>query len=73
MNVTVSMNEAMVADLKRLAERNLPQDTDEDFNAFDWSGGNFDDAEDLGYKAGETYLARTILTAFNIPYTDPSK
>lgn len=34
---------------------------DEDFNAYDYSGGNFDDAFASGQMDGETSFARTIL------------
>lgn len=39
----------------------LPPLVDKDFNVYDYSGGNFDDAYDLGFDAGETSLAREIV------------
>lgn len=36
----------------------------EDFNACDYSGGNFDDAYSLGVSDGETSFARDLLMIF---------
>ncbi len=72
MNTTVHLTEEMLADLKNLAERTLPQEESFYVNVFDCSGGNFDDAESLGYEMGETHLARHLLEKFNIKYNDPS-
>lgn len=41
----------------------------EDFNPYDHSGGNFDDAYEGGKAAGRAELAREIMTAFGLKYT----
>ena len=46
--------------LQELAKRTCWNDN-EDFNAMDYSGGNFDDAYYGGEKDGQTELAREIL------------
>lgn len=37
----------------------------EDFNIYDWSGGNVDDAFSLGLQEGETLLAQEIEAILN--------
>lgn len=41
---------------------------EKDSNAFDASGGNYDDAYYLGCEDGEICLARKVLKAFNIEF-----
>lgn len=36
----------------------------EDYNPCDWSGGNFDDAYDIGVDHGGTFEAERLLTDF---------
>jgi hypothetical protein len=55
-----------VLKLKALAKKSLPDFND--FNAMDASGGNFDDAYDLGMKHGEIMLAQEILEMLKIDY-----
>jgi len=62
---------SLVKKLKLLAERTCSYD-DENFNANDWSGGNFDDAWTGGMSSGETSLAREILDAIDVYYKLPS-
>ncbi len=42
------------------AERKIPAD-DDDFSVYDWSGGNYDDAYQLGWEAGYAAFARDIM------------
>lgn len=51
------------AHLVIVAARHLPQDNEE-FNTYDYSGGNIDDAYELGCNAGEVLLARELLTKY---------
>ena len=46
--------------LEELSKKNCALD-DEDFNVMDWSGGNFDDAWQLGFNDGQISLARELL------------
>lgn len=51
--------------LEKLAKRSTWMDEDdEDFNAYDWAGGNADDAYYKGNTDGETILARELLSKF---------
>lgn len=59
-----------IARLKELA-RAQPWDEHEDGEDVvidDFAGGNVDDAFDGGMRAGETYLAREILTELDISW-----
>lgn len=58
---TITLSEEMVAYLQELAARSLCTE-DPDFCAMSFSGGNFDDAFDLGVNAGTIELARMVLT-----------
>lgn len=49
--------------VEKIAGGRAPAD-DEDFNAMDYSGGNFDDAFSLGYDEGYVGLARELLKKF---------
>ena len=46
--------------LENYAKRSTWSDN-EDFNVFEYSGGNFEDAYDGGFDDGETNMAQTIL------------
>jgi len=46
--------------LEKLSKKETVGDN-EDFNAYDYSGGNYDDAYNLGYSDGEIFLARELL------------
>jgi hypothetical protein len=50
----------LIAKLKALVGKRAGFDNEE-FNAMDASGGNYDDAYDMGCKDGEIALAREIL------------
>ena len=50
----------LIAKLKALAAQTAATDND-DFSAYDHSGGNFDDAYDMGCEDGEIALARELL------------
>ena len=50
----------LIAKLKALSSQTAGTDN-EDFNANDYSGGNFDDAYDMGREDGKIALAREIL------------
>lgn len=49
--------------LESIAEKNACGDR-EDFNAYDYSGGNYDDAYEVGVDDGEIFLARQLLDSF---------
>jgi len=57
----------VIEKLKRLAAEEARFDN-EDFNAYDCSGGNFDDAYDAGCGDGQIELAREILDELKIEY-----
>lgn len=59
----MSDQEAVIQKLKKLAKRSLP---DDDWNPMDASGGNFDDAYDMGIRHGETMLAQEILSDLGV-------
>lgn len=50
--------------LQKIAAQKCPSD-DPEFNAYDYSGGNYDDAYALGYDAGEIHCASCILGVLN--------
>jgi hypothetical protein len=54
---------AIKAKLKQLAEQASNLD-DFDFNAYDFSGGNYDDAHSMGMGDGKISLARQMLKEF---------
>lgn len=54
------MNEELIQYLEKLAAKKTWLDN-EDFNAYDYSGGNYDDAFAGGMETGETLLAQEIL------------
>jgi len=57
--------EALKAKLQKVAAKaTKTDDEDEDFNPCDWSGGNFDDAYNMGVDDGEIHFAREILAEF---------
>lgn len=58
------MNEEMKAYLETLAARETWTDDLEEFNPYDMSGGNYDDAYYGGENDGETLLARHLLEKF---------
>lgn len=55
--------EALKEHLMEIAKKKAWSD-DEDFSAYDYSGGNFDDAYYGGASDGEVLLARQILEEF---------
>lgn len=61
------MNQEMIAELKRLAAKEIWSD-DEDFNVYEMSGGNFDDAYYAGNESGKTKLARQVLNSMGIEW-----
>ena len=61
------MEEQLKIKLISLARKKATTEND-DFNAFDYSGGNYDDAYYLGAEDGEILLAREILETFCIKY-----
>ena len=65
----------IIENLKKLAMGNPLYDrinNGEDTNAYDCSGGNYDDAWAYGMGDGETYLAREILDELGIEYEVPT-
>lgn len=61
------LSEQTIEQLKVLAKREVWSDED-DLLVYDYCGGNVDDAYDGGERAGETNLAREILTTLDIHY-----
>ena len=65
------MNEEMIQTLKALARGECYyDDEDEDKVIDDYAGGNIDDAFYSGEHAGEVMLARKVLNALNIKWTN---
>jgi hypothetical protein len=65
MNGVLAMNEQMKELLERLAKRKCWFDDDkDDVIVEDYAGGNVDDAYNGGYHAGQTRLARELLSVF---------
>jgi hypothetical protein len=60
MNAILQKLKELIAELEPDANREAWSDR-EDFNAPDYSGGNFDDAYEGGVKDGETGTARYLL------------
>lgn len=54
--------ERLVAYIKKTAEKPCKCDK-ADFDVYDYSGGNFDDAYEIGLNDGEISYARIILKA----------
>ena len=59
------MNEEVITYLKTVANKDAHGDS-EDFNAYDYSGGNFDDAYQLGVDDGEINMARELMARMGI-------
>jgi hypothetical protein len=53
------MNE-LIERLKKITAKKAKSET-EDFNVNDWSGGNVDDAFQIGYDDGQIHLAESVL------------
>ena len=49
--------------LESIVNKKISSD-DEDFSVCDYSGGNYDDAYELGCESGEKWLAQEILAKF---------
>ena len=56
----MSMIKDLISDLRDEAENPVHHD-DEEFNAYDMSGVNYDDAYQLGVESGRSELARELL------------
>ena len=54
------LSDKMMERLTKLAAKKCSSDK-EDFNAYEYSGGNFDDAWSNGRDEGEVWLAQEIL------------
>jgi hypothetical protein len=50
----------LIERLKLSVKDTIPHE-DEEFNAYDWCGGNFDDAYWQGVEAGEVEFAKGLL------------
>lgn len=50
----------LIVEIERVANKTAASDS-EDFNAYDASGGNFDDAYQLGTEDGEIFLASRLI------------
>lgn len=62
------MNEELKKQLIEIAKQRCPYD-DEDFNAYDYCGGNYDDAWSGGVECGQIIFARQLLNEAKIEYT----
>lgn len=62
------ISEAIIEKLKQTAKRSAHTDDIEEFNPYEFSGGNFDDAYFAGQEDGETLLARQILSDLGISW-----
>ena len=63
------MSEELIAKLKAEAKKEVSRD-DADFNAADYSGGNFDDAWCFGASDGRIELAREFLESLGIKWSE---
>lgn len=70
MNYTIELGDAEIAVLKKLARRETLHEGDGDNNIYDYCGGNYDDAYQLGLDDGETYEARAILTKIGVEWAE---
>lgn len=61
------MNDKMIESLQKMAKRKTWEEVG-DFNPYEQSGGNFDDAYSGGYDDGCTDTARMILEELSIEY-----
>jgi hypothetical protein len=65
MMAQVTISDDMLQSLRKLAsEKTRPQrdkENGEDFNPYDWAGGNIDDAYYQGEEDGEISLAQDII------------
>ena len=64
----MKLSEKMICRLKELASSRVLSN-DDNFSAYNCSGGNFNNAFDIGVSDGERSLARDILTDIGIEYT----
>lgn len=58
----MSVEEDILARILKLIENHKPIEFD---NIFDLSGGNYDDAYNIGFNNGEAYLAEQIRGVIN--------
>jgi hypothetical protein len=62
------MSDSLYDFLKEIASKKVRREQ-EDFNAYDWSGGQPDDAWDMGAEDGRIELAQELLEKFfEAPY-----
>lgn len=68
------MEREALNELKRVAARQTVSDkmNDED-NIQDWSGGNFDDAYQMGIEDGKIFMARSVLEVMREVYSFKGK
>jgi hypothetical protein len=64
------MNEALIVRLKKMAQSECYYDDEDDTIIDDYAGGNVDDAFYAGEHAGETMLAREVLSALTIEWVE---
>jgi hypothetical protein len=63
------LTEQQIEKFKKLAKQETSQEyCEDDWNPYEISGGNFDDAYYLGCKDSDIYNARFILNLFGIKY-----
>jgi hypothetical protein len=63
------LTEEQIKSLKQLAKNTTStEDCGDDWNPYDISGGNYDDAYYVGYEDAEIENARFILNLFELDY-----
>lgn len=65
----MSLNQKVIDYLETIADNGIDA-WNEDFNAYEASGGNFDDAYNIGVEDGRTMLARELLELIKKGETD---
>jgi len=58
--INLDLLKELIEKINSKADDETCTDDNEDFNAMDASGGNFDDAYDLGCEDGEVWFAREL-------------
>jgi hypothetical protein len=62
------MKPEFLEELRKTAARQSPMEDDPEFNAYDYCGGNYDDAWYGGVSDGETQLAREVLEELGVEW-----
>lgn len=71
MNYTIELSDAEIAALKKKARRETLHEGDaDDLTIYDYCGGNYDDAYQLGLDDGEAFEARAILIKIGVDWAE---